>query len=140
MNPSARLYNCARCHCLVMICRHCDRGNIYCPDCPKAARAESLLRAQKKYQASRSGRFKNAERQRRSRERKREKVTHQGSAPIDQDDLLSTEPSKPDNILPPGPFDHGRVIHCHFCCCECDPFIRRYFLRRSGHVRHRSSR
>jgi len=29
MQSSARLFNCARCRRQVVICSHCDRGNIY---------------------------------------------------------------------------------------------------------------
>ena len=32
MDPSARLYHCARCHCQVILCRRCDRGQVYCAD------------------------------------------------------------------------------------------------------------
>jgi len=46
MNPSARMFQCARCHCQVIVCRHCDRGNVYCANgCADLARSASLRRA-----------------------------------------------------------------------------------------------
>ena len=79
MEPSVRLYNCARCHHQVIICSPCDRGNIYCAGpCAQAARKASLKAAGKRYQRSCRGRLKHAERQRRYRAR-RKKVTHQDS-------------------------------------------------------------
>jgi len=41
MQSSARLFNCARCRRQVVICSHCDRGNIYCSKrCSQTARRE----------------------------------------------------------------------------------------------------
>jgi len=66
MENTARLYHCARCHRQVVICRQCDRGNIYCPDgCAEEARRTSLRAAGGRYQQTRRGRLKHAERQRR---------------------------------------------------------------------------
>jgi hypothetical protein len=46
MKPSARLYHSVGCHCQVVICRQCDRGNVYCAgDCAEQARKASLHRA-----------------------------------------------------------------------------------------------
>jgi hypothetical protein len=81
MEPTARLFNCARCRRQVMLCSHCDRGNLYCGrGCAQQARRESLSAAGQRYQRSRRGRFCHAERQRRYRARQ-QKVTHQGSPP-----------------------------------------------------------
>ena len=45
-----RLYNCRRCAVQVLICRDCDRGNIYCAgECAQISRLESLRRAAKCY-------------------------------------------------------------------------------------------
>jgi len=129
MKKSARLYNCARCYCQVVICRHCDRGHLYCADCSQPARTESLDRAKAKYQSSHQSRVKNADRQRRCRERQRKKVTDQGSLPVDASDLLRDEPIATENAEQQDLFTPKRVIHCHFCHGECDPFLRRSFLR-----------
>ena len=70
MESTARLYNCARCHCQVIICSYCDRGNIYCDkSCADLARKTSLRKAGKRYQRSYRGRLKHAERQRHYRAR-----------------------------------------------------------------------
>ena len=46
MQSSARVFNCARCHGQVVICSHCDRGNLYCGKrCSQAARRQSQREA-----------------------------------------------------------------------------------------------
>ena len=114
-----RRFWCARCGRAVLVCRFCDRGQIYCAlGCAQRSRRESLRRAGARYQGTRPGRRHHAARQSQYRRRQREKVTHQGpqkeaaaaqgscvahSAPKeDQDD----EP-KPDDrpAEPPGPQD-----------------------------------
>ncbi len=58
MQSSARLFNCARCRCHVVICSHCDRGNIYCGKrCSETARRQSQREASGRYQRTRRGRF-----------------------------------------------------------------------------------
>ena len=58
MECSARLFNCARCHCQVVLCSHCDRGQIYCGrSCAQAARRHATHAAGRRYQRSRRGRF-----------------------------------------------------------------------------------
>lgn len=130
MNPSARLYHCARCHAQVILCRHCDRGNIYCADgCASHARTLSQRRAAQRYRSTRSGRFCNAERQRRFRVRQQQKVTHQGSpSPFGLALLVLTLCEQAIRRERP----YGRAdtaLHCHVCHRECDPFLRRDFLR-----------
>ena len=130
MNPSARLYHCARCHCQVIICRHCDRGNVYCSNgCADEARSDSLRRAAKRYRSTRRGRYNNADRQRRFRARQREKVTHQGSTALlglvlllfARNTLESPQEDERDRT--------ETAIYCHICYRECDPFLRNDFLR-----------
>jgi len=75
MQSSARLFNCARCRCQVVICSYCDRGNIYCGKrCSETARRQSRREASGRYQKTRRGRLSHAERQRRYRQRRRQKV------------------------------------------------------------------
>ena len=84
-----RLFNCARCACQVVICSHCDRGQIYCAgDCAHQARQESLNQAGQRYQSSRKGQRTHATRQAQYRERQQQKVTHQGSVPGPRHDSL----------------------------------------------------
>ena len=94
MSPSARLFHCARCHCQVILCRACDRGNVYCDNgCAQAARRASLRRASARYRRTRRGRLNNAERQRRFRARQ-QNVTHHRSAARPPPAVL------PDIVLP----------------------------------------
>ncbi len=127
MENTARLYLCARCRRQVTICSHCDRGNIYCgKSCADRARTLSLRAAGQRYQRTRRGRFKHAERQRRYRSRQK-KVTHQGSPGPAPDDPLATrsQASAPIAITE----DEG--IRCHFCGRPCSPFLRLDFLHRA---------
>ncbi len=132
MEDSARLFNCARCRCQVTICRRCDRGNIYCSkQCSQPARQESLRAAGQRYQNSRRGRFRHAERQHHYRSRQR-KVTHQGSPPSPRDDVL-----RPESMVTGA---HSTAVamvrvqenHCCFCKRMCSPFVRQDFLHSPG--------
>lgn len=131
MPTSSRLYFCCRCHAQVIICSRCDRGQRYCPGkCRQDARSESLKRAGKKYQSSRAGRFNNAARQQRFRQRNQQKVTHHGSVKKPLHDLLKTclaEIKKPREW----PLS-GVTCHCHYCGAVCGPFLRLGFMRSSG--------
>ena len=137
MPESSRLFNCQRCHKQVIICTQCDRGNRYCPDgCAEKARADSLKRAAIKYQQSRQGKHNNALSQKRHRARQKEKVTHQGSAPIRRYVVLRTEPVSPSigqNKVP-----STAKLHCHFCGCACQPYLRAHFLITGRFHRSRS--
>ena len=136
MIDSGRLFNCARCHRQVIVCRHCDRGQIYCSgDCPEIARKESLHRACRVYQSSHRGRLINAARQKRFRQRQQEKVTHQGSMPVSSGDLLPDEPRKTPARVQEVSFSDKTGIYCQFCQRECDPFLRNDFLRPPSRTR-----
>jgi len=131
MEAICRLFLCARCRKQVRICPRCDRGQIYCPDgCAKIARRHSLREAGRRYQQSRQGRFKQAERIRRFRLRK-QNVTHQGSESVAEHDLLPANSAKVDKrvVLPDqtSPLD---TLRCHFCGCSCSDFVRNNFLHR----------
>lgn len=68
-----------------MLCRSCDRGNIYCSaECSQLQRRASLARAGRKYQQTSAGRVAHAQRQLKYRERhaesrQKKKVTHHTS-------------------------------------------------------------
>jgi len=127
MENTARLYNCVRCQRQVTICSHCDRGNIYCgTSCANLTRRESLKAAGRRYQGSRRGRFKHAERQRRYRSRSK-KVTHQGSPETPSNAPLSTRSEVPESVVG---VEDG-TIHCHFCGRLCGDFLRRDYLHRT---------
>ena len=127
MPVSSRLYHCCRCHAQVIICTRCDRGQRYCSgQCRYLARTASGKRATQKYQSTRKGRFNNAARQRRFREQKKQKVTHQGSAIRPLHDLLKvplTVPEKTQQLPLP-----GTTLHCHYCGAVCQPILRPDYL------------
>ena len=130
MDNSSRLYHCVRCHAQVIICRHCDRGQRYCTHgCSQVARHESLKRANKKYQTSRMGRFNNASRQKRFRQRQQQKVTDQSSH------LRATcgvviKPLR--NALELKKWQTTcKTLYCHHCGEVCGPFLRSEFIKNS---------
>ena len=104
MDRSARLFLCVRCRQHVMLCSHCDHGQLYCsPACSSAGRHEHRRHSAQRYQDSRSGRLKHAARTACWRRRRRSvclasedasaravvnKVTHQGCPPVQADASL----------------------------------------------------
>lgn len=156
---TARRYHCARCHHPVIICRHCDRGNIYCFDgCAQAANKERCQRNAKRYQRSAKGRRSNAARQRRNRLRKAlEQVNREAGRQGDQkraspcpelgittrDSSIVTHRGSVDEPggapLTPHP-QQPRVVYCNACQRLCSEAVRIDFLRtsryRSGYRTH----
>ena len=58
------MFRFARCEMRTVVCKRCDRGNIYCgKECSSQARRENLRAANRRYQRSFRGRMANAERQ-----------------------------------------------------------------------------
>ena len=129
MEPSARLFHCARCHCQVILCRRCDRGHVYCArGCARQARRDSLQRAGARYRATRRGRLNNALRQRRFRARQ-QKVTHHGSAPLVTAAVLPVAETPPEGPRPAGPLHRRGTLRCHRCGMPTSPWLRRDYLR-----------
>ena len=127
MSASSRLYNCCRCHVQVIICSRCDSGQRYCTgECRHEARSDSLKRAGSKYQQSRAGRFNNAARQHRFRQRNKQKVTHHSSAQKRLHDLIKTRltETKKTQMLSLS----GITLRCHHCGGVCEPLLRLDFL------------
>lgn len=120
-----RSFHCALCHCQVQICRHCDRGHIYCPTCAPLARRASIRHSNKRYQQSRKGRFNHAKRQQRYRARQMNKVTHHSSPTSLRQSYLSssskTEVNKNVRL--------SSQPYCHFCDITDTPFLHISFLR-----------
>ncbi len=128
MQTSSRLYQCLRCHIPVVICHRCDHGQRYCAHgCSKKARMASQKRASKKYQITRAGRFNNAARQQRFRNRQKQKVTHHCSLQSSPHGVLNTHLKTPKSS-PLHP-KQTKAIHCHHCGEICSPFLRHGFLR-----------
>lgn len=165
---SGRLYSCLRCHELVVVCRKCDRGNLYCfGGCSQIRRMESKRRASRNYQSSIKGKLKHAECE--ARRRARKKVTDQGSHETeDRDSLVIGDRTEPEveclateelgtvdspisgeaKAVEPG--EAVKVIqemqYCRCCGSCCGTFLRlepwqggRYFKRARG-LRHDNSR
>jgi len=81
MDPSARLYLCARCRVQVVLCRRCDRGNRYCGRaCSRQAREDGQRLSARRYQCSRRGRIAHAQRSRLWRERLASREARDGAA------------------------------------------------------------
>ena len=136
MSPSARLFHCARCHCQVILCRACDRGNVYCDNgCAQAARCASLRRAGARYRLTRRGRLNNAERQRRFRARQ-QNVTHHRSAARPSPAVLPDNASCLGRPALPTRLDDPTAIYCQHCGGEVDPFLRRDYLKTTVHRTH----
>jgi hypothetical protein len=77
---SCRMFLCGRCRSQVLICRRCDRGQIYCiGTCAQLARRDRQREARRRYQATPRGRAMHAERSRRYRARQ-PGVTDHGSS------------------------------------------------------------
>jgi len=132
MCRSARLYHCVRCHCQVIICSHCDRGNIYCSgQCATQSRLEKQQDANNRYQSTAKGMRCHALRQQHYRQRQKQKVTHQGSVDLSSYDLLLVEPKREKTVkkvITP-PFSTDKSTHyCHFCGCQCAQQLRWVFL------------
>ena len=134
MQPTGRLYACACCRALVIVCRACDRGHVYCSrDCWKAARRARQREAGRRYQRTRPGRTAHAARMRRFRHR-RNKVTHHGSAEPAADALLAVTSTTSASeaismIVDTPPATATSAGHCHFCRQLCE-FVRHGPLRR----------
>lgn len=119
----ARRFVCARCRAPVLVCGHCDRGQIYCATgCAATARRQLQLNAGRRYQGSLRGRFNHAARTRRWRERQAaqamaasmpaaasvatstaQSVTHQGSPAPASDAVLAIPSSMPVVAAAPAP-------------------------------------
>lgn len=128
MTSTARLFSCCLCHCLVVICSRCDRGQRYCtPSCSSKARRISLNRANKKYRSSLRGRTANAERQARFRASKKI-VTHQGSDSVSPRVLLPNPVNTPSSQAE---YTLSKGIVCCVCCKPCSSYVRQ------GYIRHR---
>jgi len=125
---SCRLFLCARCRIQVLICRRCDRGQIYCAGiCAQEAPRERQRGARRRYQATPRGRAMHAERNRRYRARRRCVTDHglygaQGERFVPPVNTASTD--RPRSGTAPG------LGLCHRCRRSASAFLRLSFLRR----------
>ena len=134
----ARLFVCVGCQVQVLICRCCDRGQIYCASgCAQEARHHAQRAAGRRYQTSRRGRLAHAGRARRWRAQQKN-VTHQGS-PRPPDDVVQVDAAftatKPVAASSRDGATRSRghrpgFWRCHWCGCRCPRFVRTGFLPR----------
>ena len=126
---SCRIFICACCRCQSLVCRRCERGQIYCTGtCAQEARRDKQRLARRRYQTTPRGRVMHAERSRRYRARAA-RVTDHGRA-VEQESVLfhrlegseaTREPSS--GGMPP--------IHsyCHHCGQPASSLLRLSALR-----------
>lgn len=126
---SFRMFLCARCRSQVLVCRRCDRGQIYCtPSCADDARRDHQREARRRHQATPRGRAMHAERNRRYRARA-SPVTDQG--PVHEPETGpwrglqgSAAPRDPSSSRSP-----SAPRRCHLCGRPAASFIRLSALR-----------
>lgn len=119
---SPRLFYCRKCTKQVVICSHCDRGNIYCSiTCAHQSRVINHRRSNQLYQSTHRGKLLHALRQKYYRERQREKVTDLGSTDATANDLLP--PLKKDQKC-----TLKNVVRCDFCHAPVSDFFRNGYL------------
>jgi hypothetical protein len=133
MHDSSRLYSCLSCHCIIIICTHCDRGNIYCKQCAPVRFLRAKQRANKRYQATYKGRLNHAARQKRYRERLKQKVTYQGFKARSVRDLLVDKGKCVKTLFNTSKKSHIKDIFCHCCNKICSPFLRDGWLSDYDH-------
>jgi hypothetical protein len=137
MHDHPRKYGCLKCNSLVIICRHCDHGNIYCKQCAPVMYLIARRRANTRYQKTYQGRINHAARQKRYRERLKQKVTHQGSQARSLRDLLVNKRNCVEVTFKVENKPYTKDIFCHCCNKMCSPFLRddwlRYYVHKKRH-------
>ena len=136
-----------------MLCRACDRGNIYCSaECSLFRRKEYQRCASQRYQLSREGRLKHAARAASYRARKKQIVTQQGSHDrvehvslvveteveiLDKQESEQQIAEEAELAVEPAADDTSYMVRCYGCSRWCGPFARqepwqggRYFKRK----------
>lgn len=135
MPQTGRMFLCAGCRVQVVLCRRCDRGQIYCGrPCAAAARWAAQKAASQRYQSSRPGRFAHAARARRYRARCKI-VTHQGSDAAGGGDLLPIEAVVAVSQIVEGEAANASVsVNCACCGARCAAAVRLGFVRHHRHA------
>jgi hypothetical protein len=131
-----RLFLCSRCRVQVLVCRRCDRGQIYCfGACAQEARRERRREARRRYQATDRGRAMHADRNRRYRARRR-CVTDHGPLVTRSERRLPTV-NTASSDPPRGSAPHLGL--CHRCSRSASALVRLSALPRR-HVGRRRRR
>ncbi|MBI1951585.1 MAG: hypothetical protein HYS34_09520 [Acidobacteria bacterium] len=98
---------------LFYICRSCYRGQRYCSDpCRRTTRREQRRIANRRHQQSDDGRLDHRDRQRAYRQRRRARVTDQGSAPASYSGSIAPQPD-------PTGRNARRLARRRVCCIVC---------------------
>lgn len=135
LDNSFRIFNCRRCSAQVILCRACDRGNIYCSSvCATERRKETLRRAGQRYSRTFAGRMKAAARQSSRRGRLaelKEKVTHHSSKPVVEKMVSGQTETVEATDVTINTFQKSLApaIICAKCRRKCGPFGRLEFWR-----------
>jgi hypothetical protein len=126
---SCRMFLCARCRCQALVCRRCDRGQLYCAGtCAQKARHGRQRKARRRYQATVRGRAMHAERSRRYRARQQRVTDHGLTKPGNE----GFSPRSDVNAVSSAPLLNRRSpTHpiCHFCHRPASAFLRLSALR-----------
>jgi hypothetical protein len=142
-----RMFLCTRCRTQVLVCRRCDRDQIYCMgDCARDVRREGQREARRRYQATPHGRATHAERNRRYRARVGRVTDHGLTREHDTGRLRGSRAVRA-GLSEPSP---GGSSPRHYCCHHCgwptSTFLRLVALRPTGRrggkaqIRHRGRR
>jgi hypothetical protein len=126
-NSSARLFLCNHCRQQVIICRRCDRGQVYCsPVYALEVRRRNQRDARRRYQATDRGRRMHADRNRKYRAR--------GSRVTDQSWTFSPQPETARAAAmatqPPVMIAARRITACDLCGNPVSDRVRLSPIRR----------
>jgi hypothetical protein len=128
-DDSFRMFLCARCRSQALVCRRCDRGQIYCaPSCAHDARRDHQREARRRHQATPRGRAMHADRNRRYRARAR-RVTDQGPAHEPETGPWRGLQGSPAPSDPASSGSSSAQRRCHLCGRPAASFIRLSALR-----------
>jgi hypothetical protein len=126
---SCRMFLCTRCRCQVLVCRWCDRGQIYCiGTCARDARRDAQREARRRYQATPRGRAMHAERNRRYRARGQRVTDHGLTKEHEAGPLLRLEVDAALSETSSSRRTPGHQF-CHQCGRSASAFLRLSALR-----------
>jgi hypothetical protein len=130
---SCRMFLCARRRTQILVCRWCDRGQIYCMGiCARDGRREGQREARRRYQATPRGRAMHAERNRRYRARVGRMTDHGPAREQDTGRFGGSGAVRADLSEPsPGGRSPGHY-RCHHCGRPTSTFLRLVALRPRG--------
>jgi hypothetical protein len=133
---SCRSFLCGRCRSQVLVCRRCDRGQIYCiGTCAQEARRDNQKEARRRYQATPRGRAMHAARNRRYRARGRCVTDHGLSKGKKAGSWLGLELDGASAEPASGRTSPGQSL-CHHCWRSASAFVRLSVLRPRRHRRN----